>query len=101
MNPPCNSPQYVDNFCYHVDCAVSDKFLPFVTCGPRWTNVSELGSDIFFGGTDVPDLGCVWPELILDIHGNVIGFQSPPQAFQWVDIWHANNIVTVCGASDA
>ena len=130
MNPACGTTQYSDNFCYHLNCMISDEFNAYVTCGPRWTNVSEEGSDIWYGninpdptqvlevmqplnlswnqiiptpgvGSDVSDQGCVWPELILDSFGNVVGFDTSPQAFQWLDVWSGTPVVTVCGASEA
>jgi len=72
----CGEDRYVDNFCFHLDCNITDEVDSFVLCGTRWTEV---------GDTQVE-----WPELSLDSSG-VNGYLSNPgkvQPFIFMDVWN-------------
>jgi phage tail P2-like protein len=84
-NLQCGDQPFVDNFCYHLDCCVTDDFVGLVTCGTRWVDPS--------------DNQVVWPDLVIDSYGMVSGIQINPglQPFMFMDIWdNDETLVTVC-----
>lgn len=89
-NVGCGDLPFADNFCYHLDCAVLDDVLPVVRCGTRWVAFD--------------DIGVVWPDLIVDSAGNVVGTTVPPgkQPFIFMDVWGNEDdaaVTAVCSAS--
>ncbi len=82
----CGDPPYVDNFCYHYDCAVVDEIDGSVTCGSRWA--------------DFGDLGITWSDLVVNSFGVVTGINYTGQPFQWVNVWSDDDVlVHICGSS--
>ena len=74
-NVVCGEELFVDNFCFHVDCQVTDELNMLVTCGPRFTFCDD--------GT------IIWPFLVQDSFGIITGIETPDSSapFHWVDVW--------------
>ena len=74
-NVLCGEQPFVDNFCYHLDCIMSDKVDTQVVCGPRWVPCE--------------DDEVQWPMLVLDSSGTVVGTEVSEnvQPFAWVNVW--------------
>jgi phage tail P2-like protein len=88
-NVVCNDKQFVDNFCFHVDCAVLDDILNLVSCGTRWS--------------EFDDVQVQWPDLVVDSSGVVTGYTTPAgiQPFIFMDVWgnsEAADLPVVCPA---
>lgn len=85
-NVICGEEPFVDNFCFHLDCYVTDEIEFDVLCGPRW-----VGCD---------DNTVQWSELVTNSSGDVISFATPEdvQPFQWIDVWDTepDDITGIC-----
>lgn len=85
LNPACGDRQFKDNFCYHYDCSIIDEPILKVLCGSRWADLSDV---------------VIWPELILNTSGVVVGIEIDAQPFQWVNVWkNDDDLVSVCTAA--
>lgn len=84
-NALCGDEQFVDNFCFHLDCYVTDQLDFEVICGPRWVRCDD----------DFVE----WPSLVLDSAGNVTGVSVPEnkQSFEWIDVWNNDESLDVTG----
>jgi phage tail P2-like protein len=86
-NVLCGEKPFVDNFCYHYDCIMSDKVDTQMVCGPRWVSCE--------------DDEVQWPSLVTDSAGIVQGLEVPEniQPFGWINAWgnvEADDITGVC-----
>lgn len=74
-NAVCGERQFKDEFCYHLDCFVTDDVLGIVLCGTRWV--------------DPDDTQVAWPDLIVDSSGIVTGYSVDPgkQPFIFINVW--------------
>ena len=83
----CGDQPYVDNFCFHLDCYVTDELENLVVCGPRWV--------------DCYDQVVEWPSISTDSYGQVQELVVPEdvQPFGWVSIWsneEQDDITGIC-----
>jgi hypothetical protein len=86
-NLVCGDDRFVDNFCYHYECMVTDEADHQVLCGTRWA--------------DVDDSQVEWPDLIVDSSGVVVGSEVPSgiQPFAFMGTWDDSTTPAVCGES--
>lgn len=85
-NVVCGDVPYIDDFCFHFDCMVTDEVRSMVVCGTRWV--------------DCQDDMVEWPHLSTGSGGSVNGIiLSGKQPFQWVNVWgndESGDITAVC-----
>lgn len=86
-NVVCGDQPFVDNFCFHLDCMVTDELDTRVVCGPRWVSCE--------------DDEVQWPMLVTDSSGAVVSAEVPEeiQPFGWISVWdndEADEITGVC-----
>lgn len=91
-NAVCGERQFKDEFCYHLDCFVTDEVLGLVVCGTRWVDLS--------------DLQVVWPDLVVNSSGIVVGYSVDPgkQPFIFMDVWGNDDdaaVTMVCPSGSA
>jgi hypothetical protein len=85
VNTICGERPFIDNFCYHLNCEISDKISLDVICGSRWVSPDDIQVE--------------WPVLFTNSSSVVTGYQITPgiQPFLWVNIWdNDDDLIHIC-----